>query len=417
MPDRIASQSASSEAVSGAAAPVPDVKGARIRQLRLAGGLTQQDLADATGGLVTKQSISKYERGKAQPSPQVLTKLAEVFGVKAADLFRPPTARIEFEAYRKFSRLGKRKQTQIEHHIRRKLEERLRLQDLLGQLRGGPVPSKMWTVSTLGEAEEAAEALRDRWDLGRAPIASITDTLEDHHVHVLLLGTSEDFDGVSAYAYLGGELLAAAVVCHAGRPGERQRLSLAHELAHLVLDVEETEDFDEEGAAFRMGGAFLAPASSLLESVGRRRRSIPLQELLLLKRRYGMSMQALLYRLKDLEVISQHHYRQWCIRINKMGWRKEEPEELPPEQPGWLRRSVLRAYAEELISKEEAERLLGRPLGESEEPVTLTRRRSFMKLSLEERRRILKRQAKEMRKHYEGDTERAGLQGGDIAEY
>lgn len=395
-----------------------DVRGKRIRQLRLARGMTQQQLADATGGLITKQSISKYERGKSQPSSVVLGKLAEVFGVKTADLFREPAARIEFEAYRKFARLGKRKQEQIESIIQRKLEIRLRLQDLLGQLRDVEVPSKMRTVCSLEEAEEAAGVLRDDWDLGRAPIANVTDVLEDHHVHVLSIDVSDDFDGVSVYAYDNGTPLAAAVVCHQGRPGERQRLNLAHELAHLVLDVKETEDFDEEDAAYRMGAAFLAPAGPLLRDVGERRQSLQLQELLILKRHYGMSVQALLYRLKDLGVISQHHFKQWFIHLGKMGWRKEEPEELPAEEPKWLRRSVLRAYSEELLSKEEAERLLGEPVGgEDETPTSLIRRRSFMELPIEERRRILARQAQNLQEHYEEDSERKELQAGDITEY
>ena len=395
-----------------------DVKGQRIRQLRLAKGMTQQQLADATGGLVTKQSISKYERGKSQPSSVVLSKLADVFGVKTADLFREPAARIEFEAYRKFARLGKRKQEKIESIIRRKLEERLRLQDLLGQLRDVEVPSKMWTARSLEEAEEAAETLRDKWDLGRAPIAEVTSVLEDHHVHVLSIDTSDDFDGVSVYAYDNGTPLAAAVVYHRGRPGERQRLNLAHELAHLVLDVEESDDFNEEDAAYRMGAAFLAPSVPLLRDVGDRRQSIQLQELLILKQRYGMSVQALLYRLKDLGVISQHHFKQWFIHLGKMGWRKEEPQELPPEEPRWLRRSVLRAYSEELLSKEEAERLLGEPIGSEEEtPTVLVRRRSFMELPVKERRRILARQAQDLQEHYEEDTERKKLQGGDITGY
>lgn len=395
-----------------------DVRGKRIRQLRLARGLTQQQLADATGGLVTKQSISKYERGKSQPSSVVLRKLAEVFGVKTADLFREPAARIEFEAYRKFARLGKRKQEQIESIIRRKLEARLRIQDLLGQLRDVDVPSKMWTVSSPEEAEEAADALRDVWELGRDPIANVTDVLEDRHVHVLSIDASDDFDGVSVHAYDNSIPLAAAVVCHRGRPGERQRLNLAHELAHLVLDVEETDDFDEEDAAYRMGAAFLAPAGPLLRDVGERRQSLQLQELLILKRHYGMSVQALLYRLKELNVISQNHFKQWFIHLGKMGWRKEEPGELPAEEPKWLRQSVLRAYSEELLSKEEAERLLGEPVGgEAETPTSLVRRRSFMELPLEERRRMLARQAKNLQEHYDADSERKELQAGDITEY
>lgn len=394
-----------------------DIKGKRIRQLRLARGMTQQALADATGGLVTKQSISKYERGKSQPSPVVLRTLADVFGVKTADLFRPPTARIEFVAYRKKSRLGKRTQEQIEHFVRHRLEQRLRLQELIGQLRDIQIPVQQWHVTTLNDAEEAAEALRETWKLGVNPIASVTDVLEDRHVHVISLDAPDSFDGISALAYDNDTPIAAAVVCQADRPGERQRLNLAHELAHLVLDVEASEDFDEEDAAYRMGAAFLAPRDAVFREVGTRRHSIQVQELLLLKRYFGMSMQALLYRMKDLEIISQHHYTQWFKHINKMGWRKSEPEELDSERPTWLRRSVLRAYSEELLSQEEAERLLSESIDDEDTSGPLVKRRALMELPMEERRKILARQAKAAKEHYKQNSEWRELQGGDIVDY
>lgn len=394
------------------------LKGDRIRQLRLAEGMTQAELADATGGLVSKQMISRYERGKAQPSPAVLRGIAEAFGVKTADLFREPLAEISFDAYRKFSRLGARKQEQIERQVERELERRIRLQDLLGQLRATSIPSEEWEVTEPKDAEMAAEELRDQWELGLAPIANVTEVLEDHHVHVIRISGFEDFDGLSARAWDDGDLVAAAVIYSGGRPGERQRLTLAHELAHLVLDVEESEDFSEEDAVFRMGAALLAPRESLLRDVGRRRQSIQLQELLLLKEEYGMSIQALLYRLKDLEVISEHHHKQWSIEINRQGWRTSEPEELPPERPKWLRRSTYRAYSEGLISEEKAKQILGEsPDGEEPSP-TLTQRRSLMELPVEERRQVLAKQAEEMKGHYkETHNKRTGEQGGAVYDY
>ena len=399
------------------------IKGDRIRQLRLAEGMTQAKLAEGTGGLVSKQMISRYERGKAQPSPSVLQALAEAFGVKTADLFREPVADIEFDAYRRFKRLGTRKQEQIERQVERELERRIRLQDLLGQLRTDPIPSGEWEVTDAEDAEQAAAELRERWQLGLAPIANVTEVLEDHHVHVIQITGFEDFDGLSARALGEGDLLAAAVIYSGGRSGERQRLTLAHELAHLVLGTgdlpeEDPEAFDEEDAVFRMGAAFLAPRKPLLRDVGKKRQSIQLQELLLLKEEYGMSIQALLYRLRDLEVISEHHHRQWSIEINRQGWRESEPEELKPERPTWLRRSTYRAYSEGLISEDEAEQILGEnPDGEEPSP-TLTQRRSLMELPVEERRQVLSKQAEEIKGHYEKTREeRAEEQGGRIYDY
>jgi hypothetical protein len=57
---------------------------------------------------------------------------------------------------------------------------------------------------------------------------------------------------------------------------------------------------------------------------------------------------------------------------------------------------------------------------ESSQPLNLEARRSFLKLSLAERRRRLAAQAEQMAKHYEQEPareERAEWQGGDIVEY
>jgi len=197
-----------------------NVKGKRIRQFRLAEGMTQAELAEATGDFVSKQMVSRYERNKAQPSPTVLKGLADAFGVPAADLFREPVAEVRFDAYRRYTRLGKRKQEQIERRGERELEQRIRLQDLLGQLHDDmPIPSREWKVTGPEDAEEAAVKLRDQWQLGLAPIANVTEVLEGHHVHVIRIEGFDDFDGLSARAWDGGELLTAAVIYGGGRAG------------------------------------------------------------------------------------------------------------------------------------------------------------------------------------------------------
>ena len=86
----------------------------RLRRLRLARGLTLEALAAKMGGIVTKQALSQYERGKTRPSPLVLARLAEALDVKAAYLSSEPTISVRFIAYRKRSRLPKREQARVE---------------------------------------------------------------------------------------------------------------------------------------------------------------------------------------------------------------------------------------------------------------------------------------------------------------
>ena len=387
----------------------------RLKQLRLARGLSLRALADEMGGLVTKQALSKYELGQAQPSAPVLGRLAAALGVKAAMLFGEPPANVRFLAYRKKSRLSKAEQERIESVVAQALEDRVRLQDLVelsDGWDGASVPVKALAVSTLEEAEEAASTIRERWNLGTDPIGSVVDTLEENFVHVIALDTDQQFDGLSAVAERDGDVAAAAVITRLGVPGGRERLNLTHELGHLVLTVADT--VDEEGAAFRFGAAFLAPAETFVREVGRRRIKVTLNELLALKERYGMSIQALLRRMRDLDVIKESYYAEWCREISRRGWRKQEPFELRREEPRWLRQQASRAYAEGLITQDVLIRLLG---SDGEWVLTspsVMDPRALAELPLAERQKVLGSQAEAMVSHYEQDPGWRELEGGDL---
>ena len=388
--------------------------GARLRQLRLARDLSLDDLAREMGGIVTKQALSKYEGGKSQPSHVVLNKLASALGVKASSLAAEPAIGVEFHGFRKRARLGKREQESIQSWVKQLLEDRARLQSLFNVSQLTPLPFHSFVVSSLEDIEDAAMGLRRTWSLGSAPIADVTNTLEDWRVHVIEIPDHERFDGLSAtVSNEQGEIVAGAVIISSQTSGERQRFNLAHELGHLVMKM--AKKLDKEAAANRFAGAFLAPSEALISTTGQKRHHISQQELMLLKEKFRMSIQALLYRMMNLGIISETYHKQWCVDINRLGWRKNEPGELPREQPNWLRRTILQAITEDLMTKEEAERILGESI-DSEEPLTLKQRRDFIKLPLEERRAIMAKQARELAEHYNTDPEWREGEGGAIIE-
>ncbi|MDW8405114.1 XRE family transcriptional regulator [Chloroflexus sp.] len=367
----------------------------RLRQLRMARGMTLDDLAQATGRVVTRQAISKYEHGQAQPSPIVLQRLAQALGVRTTELLAGHDVQIELIAYRKRAALGKRQHEQMAALAREALRDRLYLQEIIGEPARLDAPLFGYPVANLDEAEAAAADLRARWELGNAPIANLTDTLEDHGLHVIALDAVDGFDGVAAIARdADGAALAAAVIGRRSSDGARWRMNLAHELGHLVLQPQ--DDFDDEKAAFRFASALLAPAGDLRSHIGERRNHLHLEELLLLKRHFGMSMQALLYRMQTLGIINLRLYRSLMIELSERGWRTAEPEPLPLEEPLWLRRAALRALAEELIDPAEASRLLGEaiPAPESiERAETEGRCRDLLGQPLELRHAMLAEQA------------------------
>jgi Zn-dependent peptidase ImmA (M78 family) len=122
----------------------------------------------------------------------------------------------------------------------------------------------------------------------------------------------------------------------------RVRFDVGHELGHLVLHEETTAgEKSSERQANRFAGAFLAPRDSFLEECPRSWNFYAFEQL---KFRWRMSIQALLYRTKDLECISPSTYQRAMIQLNHMGKLKNEGPEWEMEKP------VLVNQALELLS-------------------------------------------------------------------
>jgi len=377
--------------------------GERLNQLRLARNLTLDALSAKMGGIVTKQALSKYEQNQAQPSPLVLTKLSAALGVKANYLLSPPQIEVKFVAYRKATSLLPREKARVESVVTQCIEDRIRVQTLIGQTKTDVLPWNKLAISSLEDTERQASHMRMLWELGASPISDVVGTFEEHQLCVLSIESDEKFDGMSALGYdTSGNILAGAIVSRQDVPGERQRLNLTHELGHLVLKV--PASIDEEKAAFRFGSAFLAPAERLIRGVGAKRSYIHISELLILKRQFGISIQALLHRMLELGIINDSYYRRWCIYINKTGWKKQEPDELVRETPKWLTRNLSRLVGEGAITREEAERMLGTSI-DVEEPTNIVQRRAFLKLPMDKRRQMLADQAKLLSGYYEKEAE------------
>jgi transcriptional regulator with XRE-family HTH domain len=388
--------------------------GGRLRRLRTAKGLSLEQVAAEMDNPVTKQALSKYETGKAAPARLVLAALAKVFKVKTSYFFEEPSFEIKFIAYRKSAGLGLAERERIENAVRLELEERIKIQDIICSGPAVKITIGKFEIDSLAGAEEAAKEFRKKLNLGVASVARVTDVLEDCRIHAVAIDADEKFDGLSAYAVdRRNAVIAAAVVSRKNVAGERQRLNLMHETGHLLLSP--APGVDAEKAAFRFASAFLAPAETIIKETGARRSFISTEELFILKKMFGMSVQAILYRLRDLEVITASHYKNWCVKINRLKWKKNEPHRMPFERSRWMDLNVLRAYSEGLIGRDEAIRLIGREAGLEEKPSVNRQCRDFMNKSPKERRESLARQAEKLAAHYEGLSD--DLETGDAVEY
>ncbi len=328
--------------------------GYRIRQARKAARMSQRDLAGETG--VSAMAVSKYERDLNTPSSGVLIHLAEALSVPAEYFFRPEKVRVVAPSYRKHAYLGAKDEDAIIARIEEALERYYDVESLFPDEQNALSFERV--VSTLEEVENAADALRDAWQLGLSPIENLTEVFEEHGLKIVPI---EGFDGFDACTFESNGVPVIALRCDA--PGDRQRFNLAHELGHLVLGI--AEKLDEERAANRFAGAFLVPGDAAEQELGLKRKALSYSELYLLKHKYGMSMQAWIYRAKDLGIITQSAARAHFAEFRRMGWYKQEPgDPLAPEEPRRFERLVHRALAEDFISRSRAEELLKIPIGE-----------------------------------------------------
>ncbi|MCJ7752189.1 MAG: XRE family transcriptional regulator [Armatimonadetes bacterium] len=332
--------------------------GERLKMARRIAGMSMRALAEGAG--VSAMAISKYEHDLMTPGSDVLLRLARALDVKTGFLLRPVTATLTTApSFRCKASLGARERAAILAKTQAWLERYLDVESLVADAPLYAPPAIDCRVTTLEDVERVALALREAWDLGLDPIDNLVEVLERKGIKVGIIDGVDDFDALTLWA----NETVPVIVVKGGLPGDRQRLSLAHELGHLVLAPGAA--LDEEKEAYRFAGAFLVPRPMAIYELGKRRRELDLVELHMLKYRYGVSMQAWIYRALDLGIISQATTTNLWKRFRAQGWRKVEPgNPIPQEVPERLERLVLRALAENVITDSRASELLDRPLAE-----------------------------------------------------
>lgn len=207
------------------------------------------------------------------------------------------------------------------------------------------------------EVETQAERLRRLWRLGLDAISNMTELLESQGIKVVLIGGEIWFDGLLATVHENRPV----IVIGKEWPGERQRMTLAHELGHLILRP--TGDRrEQEIKAKRFGGAFLVPAEAARVELGSHRKTLDWGDLFTLKRKHGVGMRAWLIRAKDLEIIKENRYVSLLKYYNKRGWNRGEPFPLRQEEPTRFMWLPYQALAEAFIREAKAAELDGLPL-------------------------------------------------------
>jgi Zn-dependent peptidase ImmA (M78 family)/DNA-binding XRE family transcriptional regulator len=342
--------------------------GSRIKQGRVAAGLSLRDVGDAVG--LSAMAISKYERDVIKPSSETLLRLAKTFGVRTEYFFRQSVVELTEVDFRKHEKLSPQDEARALEDVRERLERWIELESIIPASwpKAFALPKRLPAKVGSYEAVEAvADHVRAAWQLGTGPIGNLIDKMEEEGIKVILTphDGGKKFDGLVAKS--NGHTV---IVVGQDWPGDRQRFTLAHELGHLVLHGRITPALDEERACHRFASAFLVPKDEAIRLLGAARSWLEPQELYMLKHEWGLSMNGWVYRAQDLGILTKAvAKRHWDFFVSQKegadSWREKEPgEPYPKECPRRFAQLVYRALAEELIGESKAAELLALTLVE-----------------------------------------------------
>jgi Zn-dependent peptidase ImmA (M78 family)/DNA-binding XRE family transcriptional regulator len=330
--------------------------GERLKLARKSAGLSLQKLAEAIDCAVSAQAIWRYERGEMMPGSSVAIKLAKALGVQLSYLFNPSEVCLEGVEFRKTA-TTRAQEHKVEVAVIDHLDRYLFIEDVLniGSHEWDKPKGAPYRIRALDDAEAAAEQVRRAWNLGDV-IPNMTELLEEHGVKVLKLNFPPSVDGLTCHAIRRNKEKVPVIVGSLAKSVERRRLTLAHELGHMVMTID--GDLNEEKCCNRFASALLMPRADLAFEVGQRRHAFGYAEIMQIKRMYGVSAAALIVRLRDIGTISDGTMRSVFCGIGR-SWRTLEPDPLSEdEEPKRFQRLVSRALAEGIISLSKAAELL-----------------------------------------------------------
>jgi Zn-dependent peptidase ImmA (M78 family)/DNA-binding XRE family transcriptional regulator len=311
--------------------------GERLKEAREARKMTQEELSQRID--ITRSSISAFEKGFKFPAIHTVEKLSKELKIPMAYLQneRPPRSnRIGPLSYRKKSRTSQAVQEQMS-----RLEEWL--EDIYSvynsyidfpEVNFLPVEPVDFETLTDDNIEKIAGELRTQWGMGLGPITNLTDFIEANGIVIGRAFLESDIDAVSVWRSRRPHILINKTITSCARI----RMSLAHELGHLLLHrfVNE-EDYNDdkkhslmEQQASYFAGAFLFPIQSFYTEF----HSIRIDALLVMKERWKVSMGAIVMRAKNLELIFENSVVAFYKHLNTKGYsRKKEPldDKIPVE--------------------------------------------------------------------------------------
>ena len=229
--------------------------GERVADARRGKGWTQGELAARIG--LTQTSVSRIETGGRAVSSLELAELAEVLGVSVLDLLRSGQRPMLAIA----ARLGHFRDPGAVDRALGRAEALIRLDELLDSVLGPSPPGgsaasggsaavrrgEVGRGPAVDQGRRLAGQVRQALRLGDGPLGPLPEVLEERlRLDVDFSPLPEAVDGLCVS--VGDRAL---VLVGSSKPSSRQRFTLAHELAHYLVDDLDPLYVDERGVRAR----------------------------------------------------------------------------------------------------------------------------------------------------------------------
>jgi len=346
--------------------------GKELRKARNGCGMTQEETAGIIG--VARTTFVDIEKGKRRVKPKELIQLARTFGREVSDLINlhpniQPFDEIQFrrpyEPANK-AKKGFQKSVALFENLSLKYFELEQL-NKLSIIRNYP-PVYPILGSLNHAAERIAHAERNRLGLGDNPIPFLRNTLEQS-VGLRIFYIEIKSDNCSGM-YCYDDTIGACIAINILHPEERRRWTLAHEYGHFLIDRNKpnvnywqtayTERFVDYFARY-----FLMPTNGLMKQFNDIKDSqgqVTVSDLLKIAHNYGVSFQALLYRLKNMKLLSNSKCDKWQRGIKvRQAQQKLGLAPIPMHSeklPTYYSQLALQAYNNDLISEAQLAKFL-----------------------------------------------------------
>ncbi|MEE1271570.1 MAG: ImmA/IrrE family metallo-endopeptidase [Bacteroidales bacterium] len=264
--------------------------------------------------------------------------------------------------FRKKSILAIKQINSIKEVVKDKLEKYFEIESIINIQHDFKYADNLPLIQSEKDVFPFVGFIKKEWKLGEDGINNLIEILEDNNIKVIEIDAPKSFDGLSGYA---NEEKKPFIVLNKNFDSERKRFTALHELGHLLLNFEDSiSDKSIESLCNLFASEMLISKEVFIQKIGANRKDISMQELIDIQEQFGISIDALMYKAKDLNIITDNRFKTFCIKKNQNVEFKASVEQsrYKKELSNRFVRLVYRALASEIISISKAGVLLNTPI-------------------------------------------------------